>query len=115
MHLISHGGIPRGLFIGAVREFDSNVQTAPLTAPFKLSIQSQGHYSHFTLLSILHGAYQMVTHVLSCPGLHPTTLLGPSAPDHHPTKITEGSAWASIDVAAQNLLREHRSRRPVRL
>jgi hypothetical protein len=87
----------------------------PLTAPFTLSTQSQGHYSHFTLLSILHGAYQMVTHVLSCPGLRPMTLLGPSTPDRHPMKKAEGWSWASIDMAAHDLHRERRSRRPIRL
>jgi hypothetical protein len=57
----------------------------------------------------------MVTHVLSCPGLHLTMLLGPLAPDRHPTKITEGSSWASVDMAAQDLRREHRFCHPVRL
>jgi hypothetical protein len=50
----------------------------------------------------------MVTCVLSGHGLHPTTSLGPSAPDSYPTKITKGSSWASIDIAAQDLRRERR-------
>jgi hypothetical protein len=104
-----------GLFIRAIRGSSDNVRMAPLTAPFTLSIHSQGHYSHFTFLSILHRAYQMATRVLSCPGLHPTTFVGPSAPDRHQTKIMEGLSWASVDMAAQDLRREHRSCRPVRL
>jgi hypothetical protein len=46
-------GIPRGLFIGAVRGVGNNVRTAPLTTPFTLSTQSQGYYRHFLPLSTL--------------------------------------------------------------
>jgi hypothetical protein len=57
----------------------------------------------------------MATRALSCSGLLPMMLLGPSALDRHPTEITEGSSWTSTDMAAQGLHRERRSRRPVRL
>jgi hypothetical protein len=36
----SLGESPRGLFIGEVRGSGNNVQTAPLTAPFTLSVKS---------------------------------------------------------------------------
>jgi hypothetical protein len=79
-----------GLFIGTVRGSSDNVQTAPLTTPFTLSVQSRGHYNHFALSSTLHQAYQMVTHVLSWADLRQTLQVGPSAQDHHPTKMAEG-------------------------
>jgi hypothetical protein len=55
----------------------------------------------------------MATNVLSCLGFHPTTLLGPSTPHRHSTKIAESSSWTSIDIAAQDLRRERRFRRPI--
>jgi hypothetical protein len=47
-------GIPRGLFIGVVRGLvPMSERPPPLIALFTLSVQSHGHYSHFTLLSTL--------------------------------------------------------------
>jgi hypothetical protein len=54
--------------------FNNNVRTTLLTFSFILSVQSHGYYSHFTLLSTLHGAYQTVTHV---PPVGPSALLTP--------------------------------------
>jgi hypothetical protein len=50
-----------GLFIGVVRGSGNSVQTGPLTTPFTQIVQSRGQYSHFTLLTTLHGAYHMMT------------------------------------------------------
>jgi hypothetical protein len=60
----------------------------PLTAPFTLSSQSQGYYSHFTYLTTLYRTYYKVTRVFPGHGLRLTTLFGPSAPDRHSTPIT---------------------------
>jgi hypothetical protein len=53
------------LFIGVVRGSGNNVWTPPLTSLFILSVQSHRHYSYFTFLSTLQGAYQTVTRVPS--------------------------------------------------
>jgi hypothetical protein len=57
------GESPGDPFIRVVRESGKNIRTAPLTTPFTHSVQSQGHYSHFTLLTTLHRTYHMATHV----------------------------------------------------
>jgi hypothetical protein len=48
----------------------------------------------------------MVTHVPSYHGLDPTAYPGPLALDHHPTKITKGSTWASVEIVKQGLVYE---------
>jgi hypothetical protein len=53
---------------------------APLTAPFTMSTQSQGHYNYFTPVTTLHKTYQIATRVPSCHSLRPMTLPRPSAP-----------------------------------
>jgi hypothetical protein len=53
--------------------------------------------------------------VLSWPDLRSMTSLGPSTSDHYLMKMMEDLSWASVDIAAQDLRREHRFRHPVRL
>jgi hypothetical protein len=66
MHLIPPlGESPMGLFIEVVRGPGNNIQTAPLTTPFTLSVQPQGYHSHFTPLTTLHDVYYMVACVPS--------------------------------------------------
>jgi hypothetical protein len=63
MHKISPlGESLGGLFIRVVKGSGKNVPTPPTTL-FTQSVQSWGHYSHFTLLAALHGAYLVVTRV----------------------------------------------------
>jgi hypothetical protein len=65
-----------------VRGSGNNVRTAPLTTPFTQSVQSQGHYSHFTLPTTLHRAYHMATCVpYDQPSVrHASPIFGPSRP-----------------------------------
>jgi hypothetical protein len=85
-----------GLFIRGVRRSSNNVQTTPLIVLFTLSTQSQGHYSHFTLLTTFYWAYYMVTCALLGRCLHLTTPFGPSAPDRRlrlTTVLATGLHW----------------------
>jgi hypothetical protein len=104
----SPGESPGGLFIGVVRGSSNNVWTAPVTASFTLSAQSQGYYSHFTPLTTWHQAYYKATHVFPSQGLHPMMSSGPSALDCHPTSITTfitGLHWPI--TALITVLRRH--------
>jgi hypothetical protein len=75
------GESPGGLFIGAVKGSDNNVQTPPLTTPFMLNAQLCGHYSHF----ILSFTYTRLSDCDTCPLLDGPSPVGPSVQDHHNT------------------------------
>jgi hypothetical protein len=106
------------LFIGAVRGSDNNVWTATPMAPFTLSAQSQGYYSHFTPLTTLCWAYYIMTRVIPGRGLGLSTLSRPPTLNHRPTLITvftiglcqHGRSWpplpSSCQVMKQSLVHE---------
>jgi hypothetical protein len=58
--------------------------------------------------------YQTMTCVPSCRGLHPTTLLGPSASDRYPMKVVTGLTTAFVNMATWDLRCGHRFCHPVR-